>query len=281
MRLLFLLMALSALAAAGCAGPEDDEAPGPPENEPPTGGEPPRGLPRGPSVNFTGFDMSGCDVIWGTFDYPLGVRPWDLPSTWGETYLNRYKYLSFQCERISWGPHEPGPVHFLVGGPDASGAPRNCDSTDWQENIIITEFYIDDPNLGGLLAADFGWPVLAADVSYQRDTNGNLTEDTLTWQPQPGDTSTMVFNYPRIPDDEGHESWRFLWYNATTMSALDMEVTRWDVNPDVTVSYGWFGDPSPLAQSPMSQRPGGGGSAHKFSAQGEVTTWPNHECKSS
>ncbi len=236
-------------------------------------------MPTAAQVSFEGLDLNECQVLWAHFEHPPGMRTWDLPPGWGEPTFSRYEYFYFECERIAWGPNEPSSVRMIVGGPFLSGAPRDCIPNNFQQGVLVVEFYLDDAGVADLLAHDLGIPANGATVSLDRNTVLNLSTDSLRWAPVGAESSAISYRYWNEPDREYQSLWRFLWYNNTSLSALDFQVDEWELTLNEVLVHGKFESPSPLAKQPITERLGGGSFVPQFSAHGEVTTWPNHECK--
>ena len=197
-------------------GPTPTQTPSPPDE---TSDSPPREIP------FEVF-WSDCHGIRTAFTFPLDTNPVDHPPGW-EPEGRAGSELGvevYECQRVSWGPFERGPVHFLFELHGELDPPEKC--TEGDPNFIraFTSFWTDDASLGQYLDDVYDLPVIVGNFTETVTSNPETREIHWVWNTngsQPSEVSVHTVG-------EEKQSWggnlvRMYWFNATHLSYMDID----------------------------------------------------------
>ncbi len=277
MRLLYPLV-LVALLVAGCASPSEV----PPDSDGgaahPPGEEPTRATITVPAPHES-IDFSNCEYVeLGQFWGPLPTT-WDRPPGWRDSIHTYLEYTYYECERFAWKHFERGPVRLMFEAEDLLENGYPCDPLGGVSGLyLVIRTYIDDAEIAVHWADAFHKPVLLTEFNLVESTAGAMMETRLEWSANGSAPSTLAFPHgaPRNSVDE--TTHRYLFFNDTSMTAMDLDVAFRQADPQGLYGLGHFEDPSPfagqLADQPVSPNRHTG-----LNGAGSFTTWNNHECK--
>ena len=84
-----------------------------------------------------------------------------------------------ECQRISVGPFERGPIHFLLEYHDNVDAPASCRAIpgDYTSDDALSQMWLDDPDIVSYLQTTYRLPIRFASVNVTQVALGPETRD--------------------------------------------------------------------------------------------------------
>lgn len=155
------------------------------------------------------------------FDIDGGQRPpgWEPDSQEDQ----RYHFSINRCERVSVGPYERGPVHFLYEAHGGIEPPQTCAEFGGQPDDVkvLLGLWVDDPEVAAYLRATYAMPVVDATMHLEVSDQSGQEIHTWSWSSGP-DVSTMVGMH--VEGDPGTPDYvdRLVWHNGTAVTMLDL-----------------------------------------------------------
>jgi hypothetical protein len=129
-----------------------------------------------------------------------------------------------ECERLSWGGFERGPVHLIFEFSEDFSAPDSCKRGDPGRTHILRALWVDDAEVGQWLAATYGLPVRFATMGVNETGTAAGTIETWTWA-QPGDAASEVrFERAAVAQDTPLTyRQRLFWFTSIATNFMDVE----------------------------------------------------------
>ncbi len=223
-------------------------------------------------------DVSDCQFVLAGL--MLDPRPpsWPRPPDWPDASMPRFGYSFYECNRLSWAHYERGPVGIMFEGEQLDIELYGCSPDRLHDVWLTTRVYVDDAELADAWAAFFGGPVSVVNFGLKDVGIGPLNETRLTWEGEQVSPSTIVLHHGPRENYTYNRISRFIWFNETSLTTLDLTATFNSVDPQALFAVGQFGEPSPLAKPIEPEivyvvRDSG------LHGTGEITTWDNHDCR--
>lgn len=239
------------LGVSGCAGKPGD---GPRESSTPTA-EPPIGTSSSsttatnppPTLDEVPLDafLSDCRRWNSAIVGPANVFGGSSPEGWERATASTLLMGFLECDRVSWGSFERGPVHVLMEFTEDSFAPLTCQQGDFDRYHILRSLWIDDETVASWIKATYGIPALVGDFAVADP--GGLVE-TWTWSQPGGESSEMTFQDPpptqNTPLTYIH---RAFWFNETGVSYMDIREEYLNDDYSSPAAYGMLRPPMQYA----------------------------------
>lgn len=172
----------------------------------------------------------------------VGATP---PPTWGPgpTPATELRIEIFDCERLSIGPFERGPVQFLVEIHDNRDPPETCRG-DYTSSEIITQVWVNDPELADYLRRDLGLPASSAAINRSTQQTGEIETFTWTFEREGSPMSRLETIKTRPSDTDARYLLRRFWVNEREgISYMDFEATYQRTNGEWPLATGTVADP--------------------------------------
>lgn len=146
-----------------------------------------------------------------------------------------------ECNRISWGPFERGPIRLLFELHDRLNPPGNCTNHDGTDGFIslwiLNSLWIDDEELANYLKVTYDLPTIFAQMSVKDDLQSGIGTQVWSWN-EPGKPSSQVTYYVAnsVNATDVPYTDRMYWYNETTLSYVNLRIVANvdQVNPGIT-----------------------------------------------
>lgn len=241
-----VLSILACILLAGCtesnAPPPDDAQPTSTETETRTSTSQPT-LVSTPELPLEAF-LTGCSSWTTMVGGPAELFGGPLPEAWEPLSTPVFQLVQFsECERLSWGAFERGPVHLVFEFSEDFIAPEECQQGDFGRSHILRALWIDDPEVGAWLAATYGLPVRIATIVVDRVDNA-VTVETWTWAEQGDATSQMHFQYGVPRSEPSTYVHRLYWFGQDAVSYMDFSETSASDNGASRASAGVLNEPT-------------------------------------
>lgn len=209
---------LFGMLLAGCAT-HGTTKPGPPALTPSTAPSanptstgpnlPPRES-RGGSASIELTDCHGFDT---GFDAPYNMIPSHVPQGW-QTYNDTtdLQLEAFQCNRVSIGSFERGPIYYAMEWHNNAIAPQNCQPGAYTRMRVLVGLWISDQEVASYLNATMGMPSQYAQFESQNQTGTGVTDWTFG---PPGMTPSefKVQDLPQQNSGIAGDQYRLVWPN--------------------------------------------------------------------
>ncbi len=224
-------------------------------------------------------DLTECNHV--SFGLTLHAVPhtWPRPDSWPDAFLQRFGYAFYDCERVSWGQYERGPVQILFEGETLELNAYGCTPDRFNSARLVTRVYMDDRELATAWQGFFGDPVSIVEFNFsEEELTEGLNQTRLAWSGESVDASYMMM--PHGPHSSGtqEKEYRYIWFNDTSILTLDLMIQYEQPDPIGPAGVAYFGAPSPLAE-PIGYEEVGANRYYRVQGAGEITTWDNHDCQ--
>jgi hypothetical protein len=160
--------------------------------------------------------------------------------------------VGYECNRISIGPFERGPIRIVTDGHDKADIPLACKATvkGGSHQAILNTFLVNDSMVADYLAATYGLPATYAQIQNQAQAAGALVQHAWTWTP-PGLSASTVMIFDDGQAQSNDISDRFYWQRGAGIGILDFVYTRQGPTFTNRAAYGTMQPPMLLASQPQ------------------------------
>lgn len=254
------LVFLGLLALAGCNAPAHP-ADGSSTSETPTpsisatGSTAPSVNVTLPSLNHTRtLQLDNCYGWQAVTTDPGATAPGERPPGWNPapsgTAFTGQEIQAYQCNRISLGAFERGPIHLMFEDHGNADFPPKCkeNAPEFPVFGIVTHIWIDDAEVAAYLRTEYGAPVLLGQFNETSQDAGTLTLRTWTWAVEGGQPSKIT-----VPDDKENQELiglfsRLFWANGTA-GLVQLDLPPKDHGPAQPFpAYGTMQPPTEFAE---------------------------------
>lgn len=160
-----------------------------------------------------------------------GAEP---PSGWGPgpTPLTEIFVQGFECQKISIGPFERGPIDFLMEVHGNRDPPESCRSgATYTSSEVIVQVWINDVELVSYFEETLGMPARFGEINLVRESAGPLVIHTwMLKTPDGEDVSTLQFVTNEAADSYSPSVYRRFWETP------DRAIGYLDFSSDVRIS---------------------------------------------
>ncbi len=281
-----IVVAFPLLLLAGCAETEYGSSPavdtaGVPEPDQPRGSEPgDADAPRQLALQ-TSMDINECTARGIGLNYPVDLAPRQRPEGWpAPTLISAFGLELYQCERFAWNGFERGPVVLLLEGETILESVPQCTTPNTNSELLVHQAFANDLQLVDALRTDLGLNIRLAAFDWHSGNGGVANPEAIEWSVDGGGASRVDLAYLARPGPAEHQLRpRYLWFNETSMTAWDLELTYLAPEVPVTAGVGRFSAPMTWAERGHEVLPLGVNIWKTAEGPGTVTTWDNHFCE--
>ena len=225
MRCLALLAIVIALS--GCATPPiDGDKP-----EQPTA----TSLPAATSWQF-----SDCFGFSSSTEFPLGLGPGAAPPGWQFSisdgrFLTQVVIETLQCNRVSVGNFEGGPVSLVFELHSNFTAPDDCEAGSYSSLRVVHQVLTNRERLAEQLRV-FGMNANFAEIAVSGTNSTPLVHNWVWTDTRAADSTFTVRSIDNSTRPATPSVDRLVWWNATTLSIAEASAQS-DI-PNLTVAFG-------------------------------------------
>jgi hypothetical protein len=172
----------------------------------------------------------------------VGAKP---PPGWASspTPMTELRIEISECQRISIGPFERGPVHFLVEIHDNREPPEACRG-DYTSSEVITQVWVDDQELVTYFVDELGLPAKLGTFQRLDQTINSANKTTWTFSSAGFPASSFETIRTRPADTAGMLLYRRFWANnAGGISFMDFETRTMATNGEWPIATGTVAEP--------------------------------------
>lgn len=160
--------------------------------------------------------------------------------------------VGYQCERLSLGSFERGPVHLVWDAHGGADPPPRCleNETLPTHAAILNVLLVDDQELVAHFQAEYGVPARYAEFTVDEQSAGSLTERTWSWVAD-GSTSSFTFldDGTNSPDPISD---RLFWARGSGgLGQLDLTYERNGLTITTRSGHGPMQTPMLMAETPQ------------------------------
>lgn len=198
-----------------------------------SGDAPDAGDAQGPSSGSSGavpnrMSATDCKGVSTVFYGPTMVFSEPMPPGWEErdTIPATEVFLRlYECQKVSWGPFERGPVTMLAevhGSLDASEGCLEDRPSDAGPHTWLTTFWFSDRELAEWVKTNYGAPVHYGEFKITQDATPAGVSHTWSWRAPEQEWSFITMRDIPISDDHATtyiETW--FWFNGLGISYMD------------------------------------------------------------
>ncbi len=271
---------------AGCLG-AGEEAPAAtssgasPSLSPTSSGSPGSDLePAAPAMNST-VAANNC-TKWSTnMAFPLTAGPGPAPASWEpEPQLFTQVWLAFfECQRVSVGLVERGPVRILMEGHNRISPPEKCTTTSphWDVFFWLTGIWTNDTAVTSALSS-FEMP--AHDAQFDRSDTpvADFTKTKWSFRPVGGAPTELEFISNSGDSVVAGELERLFWETPPGVSVVTLEQTWRGPSTQVGTTTGVVGAPLILASTANGAFVGSAGKYTDWAFAGDVIRYGDLQC---
>lgn len=170
-------------------------------------------------------DCTGPDtLVYG----PTEVFSQAMPPGWEEGEdepLTDVFLRLFECQKISWGPFERGPVTMLAEIHGSLNAPQSCLEDHPHDAVAyrwLASLWFSDADIANWVAATYGAPVYYGEFETAHEMNPALETHTWSWGLPNQERSYVTMRDVAVSDNHPgpFTEWWF-WFNGQGISSMD------------------------------------------------------------
>jgi hypothetical protein len=184
----------------------------------------------------------GIDTLRLASSELVGASP---PPSWGPgpTPVTELRIEISNCERLSLGPFERGPIYFLVEIHDNREPPESCRNGEYTSSEVITQVWVDDGEVADYLQNVLGLPAKLAKFHRDDQLAGDLNRTTWHFEIEGFEPSYLDAVRPSASPTPGTYLYRRFWVNEVGgISYMDFE-TKFQRTSRDSVATGIVSDP--------------------------------------
>lgn len=146
-------------------------------------------------------ELTGCEGGGVNLNAPKAIMPGSAPEGWQTNPdtnnpfpLNAAHVELFQCDRISWGPFERGPLYIMTETHVNFTAPESCrQNRTFIDTVILESIWFSDAEVAAFANATFAMKAYFADFNSTFSPVGDVRHWTWTWALPGGQTSEISY----------------------------------------------------------------------------------------
>jgi hypothetical protein len=257
----------TALAAfvllAGCAAPAPSE-------------EAPPGPPAAGAFAWTGCHGGTVNVYGPSRLYPSSAPAGWEPAAEGVTTI---RVGLLQCDRVSWGPFERGPVFIAQEWRDDFRAPDACRGDASELRFLLESIWFSDAELAEHARAAHGMPAHEGIFGVAAGAGG----EEWTWGPRGETPSSLTF--PERANAAGDRTdtllRRLYWAEGDGVAALDLRYSSSGDSLDHGLAAGFLHPPTLYGRATPSPAfvSARAGLVHGVEATGQILHFEDVRCE--
>lgn len=177
-------------------------------------------------LNLRLTDCVGVAVrfIWPADSAPAGA---EVPPGWetAEAMATDHLVQLTQCQRISVGPFERGPVNVLLELHDKIAPPEACldfGGQDYSDVQVLRKIWVDDPEIVSYLTASAGMPALYGEFTFAPSPTGGTGVFTWDWGVPGQAHSTLAYSRVDTVPGGSASTARIFWHNGQAAFLMDL-----------------------------------------------------------
>lgn len=248
------------------------------------------GMPgSGGSVNGTGgaafariVAFNRCQGFHTSFDYPPGMAPANPPGNWRASVTTTAVYLTFlECDRVSWGPYERGPIRMIWEKHNNFQPPSTCQEGAWDLYEALASLWVSDQDLARYLNATYGMTTHYTEITSTTTSNGVLLHMNWTWA-LPGQTSSSLsVNDAQEFVGPAPEIIRIAWSSDSRLFVLDYAETDQLSAPLTDLAFGVLQPPMLYTKAGTRQYAGDATMSQAIQVSASIQGFSDYLCKQS
>ncbi len=257
------LLAITMLLAGCMSGsvavsPEGD----PPETETGTRNSAPSntvtGVANGPASGGTNVTprtvaWTGCSGGNTGFIWPESTGPGDTPPGWeGQAdgaFGSTVGIFLVECERLSWGPFERGPIRMVWELHDRFRAPAKCSEGNYTLMWVLASMWFDDKDVAKYVGETYGAPTQYSPIDVRYANASIRHEATWTWGLEGHPASSLAFAQFDSPPNGVRIVDEIAWAHNTTVTLLTLDTISHNVQGQQVLAPGEMHYPMLYAQT--------------------------------
>ena len=193
-----------------------------------------------------------CHGMGTLFAYPRDSGPGQPPGNWSKTksWRSEIMMLFYECNEVSWGPFQRGPIRFIWETHTNLNAPENCRTGEYTHVAALHALWVDDAELATYLNDTYGMPTRYATIAAHDNRTGGIQRAQWRWGIQGNPESSIQFSQAIVTPGPVDHSDRLVWFQGdTTLWVLTLNQTLTYSNGQTALTPGTLRPPTLYASS--------------------------------
>lgn len=161
--------------------------------------------------------------------------------------------FGYECERVSVGPFERGPVHIIWDGHNNADFPADCllNETGFLREYVLNVFLLDDAELATYLQQTYGLPAIYSKI--QVDAPSSQAPRQLAWSWQSGQQTSEIHLIDDGSSSASTPGERMFWQRGTGIGRMDFLHHKFSPDTANRPGYGTLYPPMLQSDNPGGQ----------------------------
>lgn len=232
--------------------------------------------------NWLGLDGCSNDLSGLAYIVAQAYDIQPLPGWEGDAPPAELQYYLLQCERVSTGPFERGPVMALLELHTHRQVPEGCREGDYTDTAVLNQLWLDDAKVVGYLRATHGLPAKVAAMSLDEVSTAGGVDFRWAFAAEDGAVSDWTYHHLSASayDQREYPTYRLFWASGEdSVSYMDLQTQTHTVGAEEPLLVeGTLRSPLLYAQGGVERFVGYGSGGIDAYAHGEIYLFKDTQC---
>jgi hypothetical protein len=209
-----------------------------------------------------------------------GTRPPGWEPADATAVITGIEVYGFNCQRVSVGPFERGPVQMVLEMHTNVSFPAACleGADPFVIPAVLQSIWVNDAEIAGYLRQEYGMPTFFADIQQEDTSLQAVNAHEVSWG-EPGQPASVLTTVDDAEDRTGDSlPYRLAWPVGSAVWLLDYVPSLDDPFLFQRVTAGKFEQPMLLAGVDGGQYAGNGAWYDRFEATARVLAFADGRC---
>ncbi|HUR26393.1 MAG TPA: hypothetical protein VM327_10315 [Candidatus Thermoplasmatota archaeon] len=134
---------------------------------------------------------------------------------------------AWQCQRVSWGAFERGPVQMLFESHTNGASPPKCQIQATGAEFFLNSWWISDPGLAKYGREMYGAPTYYAPINFTSSSTGPVVQHAASWGlPGKGDSHFDVVEGQDYHPAGPSPLLRYFWFEESVVHLMDQHTIQ-------------------------------------------------------
>lgn len=226
-------------------------------------------------------ELSDCWGLETAMEFPGHSNPGEPPADWGphRGFGSDLLMMFYECNRMSWGGYERGPVRMMWETHSNFGVQPKCDNEDRTTIDVLSALFIDDLHLARFAQDELHIRTQAADFTMVKTETAGLTTTAVSWTVG-GNVSRLEHrDHPGLGSGDYVHAQRMLWVHGNTTYALQLDKVRHFGNGNTMAIHGNVEAPALYAKSGTTTYASFGNPVHAMEVTATLDRYGDWRCE--
>lgn len=222
-----------------------------------------------------------CHGLGTAHLFPGDTSPGQPPANWSQHqgFGSDIHLAIYECDRISWGPFERGPISMVWETHTNVRPPERCDEGARDQFSVLHALWMNDELVLQYVNSTYGLPTRFAQFA-NNDTRTSQTQHVdWTWQVPGYPASRLQYDQALVTPGRARAIERMAWIQNSTVWTLDLDQQRTLTNGQTVLTPGTLQPPTLYSESGETQYLGRGAASLDAELSATLKKFGDLECK--